>query len=145
MIRLAAPNFANPGAPYPVKIEADRIGDNFVELGLDRTGGDRPEKERFRPENNEITMFPTDARLHPRDRRVHLLFSAAGEGGSLLLQPQVEDWKTDVDVTGIDGNRDLRVRLLDDKKNEVEFWGARPLQFGEEAPKTANPLGQHEF
>ena len=112
MVRLVASPFADPASPYPVHLEADKIGSQVLELGFDR-GGDM----MFREENNEIVKFTGD-------RRVHMLFSAAGPGGSLLLQPQVEDWKTDLDVTGIDGPRALRVRVLNNEGKADDFWGA---------------------
>src|SRR5439155_16242800 len=123
-IRVGASLTANPGAPYPVRIEADDTADGVVELGLDRDN----DKE-FKEENNEIVKFTGD-------RHERILFGAAGPGGSLLLQPQVEDWKADLDVTGVDGPRKAGVWLLKDDAKAL-FRGTPPSAAG--AP--AEPLG----
>ncbi|HVS35600.1 MAG TPA: carboxypeptidase-like regulatory domain-containing protein [Gemmataceae bacterium] len=145
LVRLIAPPFADPNAPYPVTLEADNIGNRLLELGVDRNGDGK-----FLEANNEIydfSQYPLTgkpATTTGGDRKVHMLFSPAGPAGSLLLQPVVEDWKADLDLKGIDGPRELRVRLLSwngEKFKEEKFFSAKPPEFGQ-PPRLGDPLGE---
>ena len=110
VLRLAAPVFANPGGPLPVGLEVDNAA------GLEiRAGFDRGVHRDFKPD-------PADVQKFRGDRRVRMLLAAGGPGGSLLIQPAVEDWKAEWDAAGVFGSRKVGVEVFDN--NVVKIHNA---------------------
>jgi hypothetical protein len=108
LLRLKAPLFANPDAPYPVQLEVDNAPRGAVaELGLDKDGGG------FKAEQGELVTLPDD-----RSQKLFVGFGAPK--GALLLRPELSDWKAELDAKGIDGRRSVRLRLLDAKGKPEE-------------------------
>jgi hypothetical protein len=102
VVKLTVPALADPGAPLPVALQIDSPQSAVTELGFDRDADGV-----YNPDADEIFTFPGD-------RRVKMLVGAGGPGGCLLLKPEVADWKTELEVTGVVGDRTLRVRRLQD-------------------------------
>ena len=105
IVRLLAPQLWNPAEPLPVKVEADNLDQQVVELSFDRDNDGK-----FSKLNGEIFDFPGD-------RQQRMLFDPTYPGGAFHLKPEVKDWSAAFDVAEVFGPRTLRVRLL---KNATE-------------------------
>jgi hypothetical protein len=100
VVRLLAPKQANPGQPVKVTVEADNLGQQVVELGLDADNDGK-----FSKLNGEIVDFTGN-------RMVKLLVNPAFPGGALQLKPEVRDWSHEFELAEVFGKRTMRVRLL---------------------------------
>jgi hypothetical protein len=100
MARMTAPAILTPGQPCKVDLEIDNAPGVKLELGLDRDNdGD------FKEDNDELVRFDGP-------RQIKLKFSAASPDGALVLQADAADWSHEFDMTGINGERNLRLRLM---------------------------------
>lgn len=98
--RMTAPEILTPGQPCKVDLEIDNAPGVKLELGLDRDNDGQ-----FKAENDELILFEGP-------RRIKLKYSAASPDGALVLQAEVADWSHEFDLAGINGERNLRLRLL---------------------------------
>jgi len=107
VLRLRAARSTPATATFPVRAEVDNPGPGFsleVVLGRSRAGAFEPEAVR---------RFAT-----AQHRRIG--FSPGGPDGALLFEAAVDDWSTTLDLSGIEGSRILRARLLDEGGNEIQ-------------------------
>jgi hypothetical protein len=100
VVRLIAPKQANPGQPVKVTVEADNLGEQVIELGLDRDADGK-----FSKANGEIVDFAGN-------RQVKMFFNPAFPGGALQLKPELKDWTHNFEMEEVFGARTLRARLL---------------------------------
>lgn len=105
-LRLRAARSTPAVTTFPVRAEVDNPGADFsleIMLGRSQSG--------FQPE--EVRRFPS-----AQHRRIG--FAPGGPDGSLLFEAAADDWNTTLDLSGIEGSRVLRARLLDDDGQEVQ-------------------------
>lgn len=100
VVRLNAPEVANPGAPLAVSLEVDfnSTAKEQVALSFDR-GNDHNYSEA----NGDLVIFAGD-------RQQRMLVGVAD--GALLLQPLVQDWKKEWDASNVFGPHTLQVQVL---------------------------------
>ena len=119
-MRLRAAQLDTGDATFPVRAEVDNPGPGSsleIVLGRSQSGSFEPE---------EIRRFPT-----AQHRRIG--FAPGGPDGALLFEAAADDWSTTLDLTGIEGSRLLRARLLDADGNEVEVV-SQPLLIDNSRP-----------
>jgi hypothetical protein len=106
-MRLRASRSTPATASFPVRVEVDNPGPGFtleIVLGGSRSGSFEPE---------EVRRFPTA-------QRQRIGFAPGGPDGALMFEAMADDWNTTLDLSGIEGERTLRARLLDADGNEVQ-------------------------
>src|SRR5262249_25599928 len=115
VVRLLAPKQANPGQPLKVTVEADNLGAQVVELGLDADNDGT-----FSKLNGEVVEFAGN-------RMVKMLVNPAFPGGPVQLKPEARDWSKEYEMAEVFGPRTLRVRLLKDATQIPKPVNARDL------------------
>jgi hypothetical protein len=102
LIRLFYPKLANPGEPVKLKVEVDNLGEEVVEVGIDRD-----DDTKFSKLNGELEFIAGN-------RQLKMLINPAFPGGALQLKPEMSDWKKDWELADVVGKRNIQVRLLQD-------------------------------
>jgi hypothetical protein len=106
LVRLAVPRYAQPSDQFPVTIEAD---------GISRRGRERLRlgvlSEDKKGEGDVFTYLPDFT--EPRSER--LRFAEGPRGGTLVFHPEVKDWSTTLDLSGIVGPTKLQLLVVDEK------------------------------
>ena len=126
-LRLRAAS-TSPAIPnFPVRVEVDRpLPGSSLEIGLGRVRAGV-----FEPEI--IRKFSS-----PQDRRIG--FAPGGPDGSLLFEASAKDWSVPLDLSGTEGARILRARLLDENGQEIRS-AMQPLMIDDQAPAGPTFLG----
>ncbi len=101
--RILAPRFAVPGDKCLVKVEVDdppKFG-GFVNFGFDRANNGQFAEEKL-----------------PGFRHQQIYFAPEGPKGGMVFLTTVQDWIRELDTADVFGARQLRVQLLEPKKDE---------------------------
>ena len=105
-LRLVAQQFAEPGKPFPVRLEVDKppANSSVVEFGADRAGTGEFVTKRY----------PTG------EREEAIGIRWGGADGGLIFAAKVSDRVENLETAGVFGPRRLRLRLLDKNFDEVK-------------------------
>ncbi len=102
-----------PTGPTPVSIEASGPISVRYRIKLDLLAASEKEKDVVKDTYAEVSEFKG-----PYQEK--LFFGKTGPNGGLLLQPEVKDWATALDLSGVVGTTKVRLRLLDEDNKAVK-------------------------
>jgi hypothetical protein len=113
-LAIDAPAFAAPSASFPVTVEVDDL------MKVDLRDRVRIKLDLFTPVPKEAEKGAAKEEAYSelaefRGERDEKLFCAVGLRGGLLFRPEVKDWSTTVDLSGVYGPTKLRAQMFDDK------------------------------
>jgi hypothetical protein len=124
-LRLHAPAYALPQKNVKLTVEADRApADSTLEVRLGRIGHAGFEADLVR-------TFPAD-----KKRTIDLQLHDA----ALVFRASVQDWKLDLDLSRILGQRLLQARLLDDQGHDIQL-AMQSITIDDSSPNTVRFVG----
>jgi hypothetical protein len=111
-VYVEAARFSQPGPKFPVKLGVDNLSHSPREDGM----GKPDTLELDLGEIDGGTFVAQEGRVFAGPRQEHTRLACGEPDGAVQFQSEVRDWDTVFDVTGLQGTRFLRPRLLDPKK-----------------------------
>jgi len=108
LLRAGVPRYTRPVEKLPLVVEADGPVGYRDRVKLEVLAGTKDGEDVF----SEVAEF--------RGPRQEKLFYRRGPGSSLLFQPEVKDWATTLDLSGVFGRTKIRMRLLNTENEERE-------------------------
>jgi hypothetical protein len=106
-----------PTGPTPVAIEASGPVSVRYRIKLDLLAASEKKKE---DEKDVVKDTYAEVAEFKGPYQEKLFFGKTGPNGGLLLQPEVKEWATALDLSGVVGTTKVRLRLLDEDNKLVK-------------------------